>query len=683
MISFEESGLRPEILRAIAYMGFTAPTPVQAETLPMLHDEPSDLIALAQTGTGKTAGFGLPLLHHIDTSDKRTQALILCPTRELCLQITGDFEAFAKYIPNLYITAVYGGAPIGVQSRQLNKGSQIVVGTPGRVVNMISRGVLKLENIQWFVLDEADEMLNMGFKDDLETIFKQTPSEKRTWLFSATMPVRVESITKKYMNEPRRVSIGKRNEGAANISHDYYMVNAKDRFEALSRIIDMHPNFYGVIFCRTRIETTDIAQKLARKGYPAQALNGDMSQQQRDQVMGDFRKGNLRLLVATDVAARGLDVEDLTHVVNYNLPDDLEVYVHRSGRTGRAGKSGSCISILHGREKSRVRELEKVTGKQFNLLKVPTGNEIGRLHVVKQTEELLSIEAKLASMGPLPAEVHVLFEDLSREQIIDQWVKWSYRQNVKEDANNSDINIDPGRVSNREWEDRRPGRGGDRGSVRSSDRNASSDRGRGGREGARPARAYSTERENNRSSGGDRNSRSERDYTKARDFDRPEEKPERRRSNANFTDLEINVGATQNIKPNRLMGLINEATGDNSIQFGRIDIKSDKTIIGVETSNAQMVSKALNGYQFGSRKLKVNKAEEGGDMKSRFERSPDDQPRFERRSSDDEPRFERRSSDAEPRFERRSGERGADRSSNRGGSSDRKGGFEKPKRRRM
>jgi ATP-dependent RNA helicase DeaD len=650
MTSFEESGLRPEILRAIAEMGFTTPTPVQAETLPLLHQPSTDLIALAQTGTGKTAGFGLPVLHQIDLDDKRTQAIILCPTRELCLQITKDFEAFSKYMPNLFVTAVYGGAPIGVQSRQLNKGSQIVVGTPGRVVDMISRGVLKLDNIQWFVLDEADEMLNMGFKDDLETVFKEMPDDKMTWLFSATMPVRVESITKKYMKDPMRISIGKRNEGAANISHDYYMVSAKDRFEALSRIIDMHPEFYGVIFCRTRIETTDIAQKLARKGYPAQALNGDMSQAQRDQVMGNFRKGNLKLLVATDVAARGLDVDDLTHVINFNLPDDLEVYVHRSGRTGRAGKSGSSITIVHGREGGRIRDLEKITGKKFNLQQVPTGAEIGRLHVVKQTEELLDADVKASTMGPLPAEIHLLFEGLSREQIIDQWIQWSFRQNVREDANNSDINVSAGKSSPRDRNDRfeRSDRG-DRGDRRSGDTGR-----RTSRDGERRSERPSFERSSERpaTDRGTERRRGERDQVRARDFDRPV----KRNDNENFVEIEVNIGATQDMKPNRIMGLINEVTGDSSIKFGRIDIKDEKSFIGVEADYAKYVAKALDGLQFGSRKLKASFSD--GPPKRRSEGG------FERRS---ESGSDRRS---EGGYERRSQ-----------GSSDRRsaGGYEKPK----
>ncbi len=423
MISFESSGLKPEILRAIAEMGFENPTPVQAETLPLLHQEPTNLIALAQTGTGKTAGFGLPLIHQINPKNRDTQALILCPTRELCLQITQDFMDYMKYMDDVYVTAIYGGAPISNQARQLNKGSHIVVGTPGRVVDMISRGALKLENIQWFILDEADEMLNMGFQDDLETIFKETPKEKATWLFSATMPSRVESISKRYMKDAMRISVGKRNEGAANVSHEYYVVHARDRFEALRRIVGLHDEFYGVVFCRTRQETSDVSAKLISMGYPAEAISGALSQQQRDKVMKRFRTRQLKLLIATDVAARGIDVDDLTHVINYQLPDDPEVYVHRSGRTGRAGKSGIAVSIVHGREKGKIRELERMTGKQFELKQVPTIEDIGRGKVLAQAKDMLETKVKEKSVSFVLSEVYLMMEGLSREDIIEQFTK--------------------------------------------------------------------------------------------------------------------------------------------------------------------------------------------------------------------------------------------------------------------
>ena len=316
METFFESGLKPELLRAIDDLGFVKPTPIQVKTLSTLDNPEGDLVALAQTGTGKTAAFGLPLLNSVNSRSKDTQVIVLSPTRELCIQITEDLKSFAKYLEGIYITPVYGGAPLANQARFLNKGSQIVVGTPGRVLDMIKRGILKLENINWFVLDEADEMLNMGFKDELEAIFQNTPEEKSTWLFSATMPAYVEKMAGKYMNSPTQISVGKRNQGATNVEHQYVMVKAADRYEALRRIVDAEPELYGVVFCRTRRDTNELAQKLSKGGYPAQALNGDLSQTQRDSVMRNFRSRSLRLLVATDVAARGIDVDDLTHVIN-------------------------------------------------------------------------------------------------------------------------------------------------------------------------------------------------------------------------------------------------------------------------------------------------------------------------------------------------------------------------------
>lgn len=549
MTSFQESGLKPEVLRAIADMGFDKPTPIQAETLSLLQEEPGNLIALAQTGTGKTAGFGLPLAHHIDAKNRDTQALVLCPTRELCLQITKDFNDYLKYLPKLNVTAIYGGAPIYTQEKALKKGSQIVVGTPGRVIDMIKRGALHIENIQWFILDEADEMLNMGFKEDLETIFKKTPKEKSTWLFSATMPPKVESISKRYMKDARRISVGKRNEGAANVSHEYYMVNASDRFEALQRIVSLHDEFYGVVFCRTRQETTDVANKLISLGLPAEAISGALSQQQRDRVMGKFRKRQLKLLIATDVAARGIDVDDLTHVINYQLPDDPEVYVHRSGRTGRAGKSGVSVSIIHGRQKGRIRELEKMTGKEFELKKVPTMEDVGREKVLAMAKEMSEAKAKGKAVDALLTEIYLMFEGMSREELIEQFAKWSFGSVIASEAGNTDINITASSKSDRS----------ERGSRRDRD-----DRG-GSRE---------------RRSRGDDDSQS-------------------------FTRVDFNVGSKQNLNPGRLMGMINEVMNNSSINFGKIEIDPHKSAIDIDSRHAPDVAIALEGLQFGSRSLQV------------------------------------------------------------------------------
>ncbi len=557
MTTFEESGLKPEILRAIADMGFTEPTPVQAQTLPMIDDMPPALVALAQTGTGKTAGFGLPLLHNIDASSKDTQALVLCPTRELCLQITDDFMKYKAHMRNIFVTAIYGGAPIHTQAKALHRGSQVVVGTPGRVVDMIKRGALKLGSLQVFVLDEADEMLNMGFKDDLESIFNETPADKSTWLFSATMPPKVESMARRYMKDAVRISTGKRNEGATNVTHEYYSVSVRDKFEALKRIIDTVPDVYCVIFCRTREETNAVASKLNTIGYPAEAINGALSQQQRDKVMGRFRKKQITMLVATDVAARGIDISDLTHVINYSLPDDPEVYVHRSGRTGRAGKSGVSISILNGRERGRLRELEKMTGKTFEQKQVPTVEEIGKIAVAKHLEEFLNTDVKSASISPILTDVMMQFEDMSREDIIEQFAKWAYKKAVGGRESSQDINLSGS------------GRGDDRDSGRRRER-GDRDRGRGdGRD-------------------RDRGGRKERD------------------DEGKFVRLDFNMGAKQSLNPGRLMGIINEVMNNSSINFGKIEIDAHKAAIDVDSEHAMAIAKEMSGTQFGDRKVKVD-----------------------------------------------------------------------------
>jgi ATP-dependent RNA helicase DeaD len=552
MNSFADFGLKPEILSALKEMGFETPTPIQAQILPMLHELPESLVALAQTGTGKTAGFGLPLLHHIDVSSKDTQALVLCPTRELCLQITADFKNMMKYLEGLYVTPVYGGAPIHVQARLLNKGSQVVVGTPGRVVDMIQRNLLNLDHLQLFVLDEADEMLNMGFKDDLETIFKQTPKARSTWLFSATMPPKVESIARKYMAEPVRISIGKRNEGASNVSHEYYMVQARDKFEALRRLLDFNDGMYGVIFCRTREETNTVAAKLNGFGYPAEAINGSLSQQQRDKVMGRFRKKQITLLVATDVAARGIDVDDLTHVVNYSLPEDPEVYVHRSGRTGRAGKSGICISIIHGREKGKIRDVERMTGKKFDLKKVPGIEEVGKAAVMLKVEELLHANLKGVSVGGVLTEAYMMLEDFSREEIIENLVKAAYAKATRGETDEKDINL------------------------------SSSQSGRS-----------------------DRNDRSKNKGRSDYGDDRSERRSQGRSDNKSFTRLDLNIGSKHNVNPGRLMGVINEVMNNSSINFGKIEIESKSSSIDVDSRYANDVAIALEGLNFGSREVNV------------------------------------------------------------------------------
>ena len=376
MKTFEELGVAPELLQAIRDMGFEMPMPVQEQVIPYLLYENCDVVALAQTGTGKTAAFGLPVIQRLDVSLRQPQALILSPTRELCLQIADDLEDFAKYLPDVTVLPVYGGSSIESQIRALKKGVQIIVATPGRLIDLINRRVLSLDNIHTVILDEADEMLNMGFVDSINEILQHVPQERKTLMFSATMPQEIARIAKQYMHSPVEIVIGTRNEGAANVNHIYYLVHAKDKALALKRIADDNPNIYAIVFCRTKIETQEIADLLMHDGYNADALHGDLSQQQRDLVMKKFRDRVITILVATDVAARGLDVDDLTHVVNYGLPEDTAVYTHRSGRTGRAGKTGISVAIIHSKEKGRLRQIERIIGKKFERREVPTPQHI-------------------------------------------------------------------------------------------------------------------------------------------------------------------------------------------------------------------------------------------------------------------------------------------------------------------
>lgn len=376
MTSFEELGVMPALLRAVADLGFENPMPVQEQVIPELLGDNRDLVALAQTGTGKTAAFGLPLLQLIDSSRRVPQALVLAPTRELCLQIAGDLADFAKYMPDVEVLPVYGGSSIESQIRALRAGVQIIVATPGRLIDLIGRGVVSLDDVHTVVLDEADEMLNMGFVDSINEILDHVPDDRKLLLFSATMPAEVSRIAGRYMREPKEIVVGTRNEGAANVRHIYYMVQARDKYATLKRVADYNPNIYAIIFCRTRRDTQEIADALIHDGYNADALHGDLSQQQRDLTMRKFRDRVTRLLVATDVAARGLDVDDLTHVINYGLPDDAAVYTHRSGRTGRAGKTGVSVAIIHSREKGKLREIERIIGKTFERKDVPTPDRI-------------------------------------------------------------------------------------------------------------------------------------------------------------------------------------------------------------------------------------------------------------------------------------------------------------------
>jgi len=443
MTTFKDLGLNENIIKALTDLGYENPTEIQEKAIPQVIASKQDLKAFAQTGTGKTAAFSLPILEQIDSNSKNTQAIILSPTRELAIQIAKNIEEFSKHMKGFRTMAVYGGSSIEDQIRSLKKGVHIVVGTPGRTVDLIKRKQLKLDNVQWLVLDEADEMLNMGFKDELDKILAVTPKEKQTLLFSATFPREVESIAKNYMTKPVEITSGEKNKGSDQVSHQYYVVSERNRYNALKRIADVNPDIYSIIFCRTRRETQEVADKLIKDGYNADALHGDLSQAQRDSVMQKFRKKHLQILVATDVAARGLDVNDLTHVINHKLPDQIESYTHRSGRTGRAGKVGISIAIVTGREKGKLRPIERLIGKQFVSTPVPTGKEICQNQLLKLIDKVHDIKINETEINEFLPSIYEKLEGLDREELIKRFVSLefntflSYYQNAP-DLNDSD-----------------------------------------------------------------------------------------------------------------------------------------------------------------------------------------------------------------------------------------------------
>src|SRR5450432_3474162 len=375
MSTFEGLGLQENLLQAITALGYTQPTPIQEKAIPVLLSGTKDLVGLAQTGTGKTAAFGMPLLQLLKVEQRFPQALVVCPTRELCMQIVSELELFKKFMTGVQVLAVYGGTSIGMQIRDLRRGVQIVVATPGRLIDLIERKAINLEEIKYVVLDEADEMLNMGFQDDIEFILQNTPKRDATWLFSATMPPEIKRVSRKYMKDPMEITVGQMNTANKNIDHQYYVASAQHRYDTLKRLIDFNPGIYGIIFTRTKADAQNISEKLTREGYDIDALHGDLTQQQRDKVMGEFREKNLQIIVATDVAARGIDVQGITHIINYELPDDTEVYTHRSGRTGRAGMSGICISIITPRDSYRIKQIEKMVNVHFHKLDIPSGKD--------------------------------------------------------------------------------------------------------------------------------------------------------------------------------------------------------------------------------------------------------------------------------------------------------------------
>ncbi len=573
-MTFEELGLKPEILKALQELGFENPMPVQEKVIPLLLSKNTDIVALAQTGTGKTAAFGLPIVEQTDTKSKKTQALVLAPTRELCLQIADDLNDFSKYVDSLSVVPVYGGASIEVQIKALRNGAQIIVATPGRLIDLINRGVAKLENVSKVVLDEADEMLNMGFEDDLKTILAQIPENRNTLLFSATMPPAIASIAKNYMSNPLEVTIGQRNTGAENVKHVCYTVHAKDKYQALKRIADYYPNIYGIVFCRTRKETQEVADKLMHDGYNADALHGDLSQSQRDFVMNRFRLRQLNLLVATDVAARGIDVDSLTHVINYNLPDDVEVYTHRSGRTGRAGKTGISIAIINLREKHIIKQIERIINKKFELQDIPSGRGICEKQLFHLIDKLERVEVDEDEIAPFLTTTFKRLEWLDKEEIIKRFISLEFNRFLEYYKNMPDLEI-PTEHSRRE---------GQRDSFRE-----------GKREGRREAGAPRT---------------AEKGYSR----------------------LFLNLGKEDGLYPPDLIELLNQYSQGRRIKVGRIELMKKFSFFEVPEQDAQFVVDSMKGASVSGRRIAVDWASGGENEGKQQSRGRDDFKRSGERS---------------------------------------------------
>lgn len=567
--TFEELGVSAPILRAIEELGYENPMPIQAQVIPVIlgtsgDGAARDVVGLAQTGTGKTAAFGLPLLQSVDLSHRAPQALILAPTRELCLQIAGDLQDYAKYLDRISILPVYGGSSIGSQIGALKRGVHVIVATPGRLIDLMNRGAVSLAEINTLVMDEADEMLSMGFTEDIETILSGVPAAHRTMLFSATMPAQIAAIAKNYMQDPVEITIGHKNEGSANVNHVYYLVHARDKYAALKRIVDFYPSIYGIIFCRTRQDTQDIAAQLMADGYNADALHGDLSQGQRDTVMNKFRMHNLQLLVATDVAARGLDVDNLTHVINYGLPDDIEVYNHRSGRTGRAGKRGTSICIIHIKERRRLSEIERVIGKQFEKGYVPTAEKITEKQLFNLADRLEKVEVKEDEIAGYLEPIYKKLSWLSTEDLIKRVVSLEFNRMIEYYKDTEELDI-PEERTRRERKE----------------------------QGDRPARRA----------------------------DRGDHTPE-----AGFTRIFINVGRRDGVNPKTIISLLN-ANVHHRVEVGRIDLATNCSFFEVPEAEARFVLKDMDGADFRGRRISVDRADqhkqaaEGGRQKGR--RNPD------------------------------------------------------------
>ncbi|MDD2524699.1 MAG: DEAD/DEAH box helicase [Bacteroidales bacterium] len=579
MKTFDELGVAPEILKAIQEMGYEKPMPVQEEVIPFLLGEMNEVIALAQTGTGKTAAYGIPVIQCIDIRKNQPQALILCPTRELCLQIAGDLQDYSKYVDGLKVLPVYGGSSIESQINSLKRGVHIIVATPGRLIDLIGRNTVRMNEVGNVILDEADEMLNMGFSESIDEILAEVPSTRNMLLFSATMPAEIAKITKKYMKQPREIVIGNKNESNENVKHQFYTVQAKDKYLALKRIADYYPSIYGIIFCRTRKETQEIADHLIEDGYSADSLHGELSQAQRDNVMQKFRIKNIQLLVATDVAARGLDVDDLTHVIHYGLPDETESYNHRSGRTGRAGKTGTSIAIVHIKEKGKIRQIEKGISKKFEERTIPNGNAICEKQLIAWVDKLEKVKVEEEQITEFLPSVFRKLEWLEKDDLLKRLVSLEFNRLMAYYRNAPEIKA-PDAYSS---EGRR-------------------EAGRDGREGRE---------------GRDRGPR---------------------RTSPGFTRMFINIGKVDGIYPNTLIEVINQNVRGR-VGLGKIDLLQNFSFFEVESSVADKVINSMNKAEFLGRRVSVEIAQEKqGD--DRGERGGSD--RGERSGSERSGRFGRR-----------------------------------------
>ncbi len=546
MNTFEELGIEEGLLLSVKALGFTQPTPIQEKAIPVLLQGTKDFIGLAQTGTGKTAAFGLPLLQLINKEERFPQALVICPTRELCLQITGDLDKFKNKADRIGVTAVYGGASIVEQIRSLKRGTHIIVATPGRLIDLIERKAVNLEKVRYIVLDEADEMLNMGFKDDIEFVLKNTPERQSTWLFSATMPSEIRQVSKRYMEQPFEITIGKVNSGNANIDHQYYATQHVNRYETLKRIIDFNPGLYGIVFTRTKADAQGITEQLIREGYDIEALHGDLTQQQRDKVMGRFREKSIQLLIATDVAARGIDVQGITHVINYELPDDTEVYTHRSGRTGRAGKSGISVSIVTPKELYRLRQIEKLVKTQFHKMDIPSGKDVCRKQFFHFIDKMLQADISHGEYETYLPALKEKFASIEKEEILQRVAALEFDRFLKYYENAADLNMK---------QERRSERGIER---------------------------------TQRSTGRD---------TKGRNF-----------GGVNYQRLFVNLGTKDGFYKASFLQFILDMSDLRKDLLGRIDMKEMNSWVEIDPSAAKKMIKAIDGKNYRGRKIRMNPA---------------------------------------------------------------------------